>query len=113
MDRRLLTLLWGVMACTPRVPVPPTGPHVGDEPVEVPYPPPPARAEVLPPEPRDDALWIDGYWSWTGSDYAWVPGSWQPPRAGYYYAPATTVRRRNGGLLYFEGHWHPEAARSK
>jgi hypothetical protein len=68
---------------------------------------------VLPAQPYEDSVWVDGYWSWNGSRFVWVPGAWSEPRPGYYYAPANTVRRRNGELLYYEGHWHPEASAAK
>ena len=94
-----------VAACAPRVPVPPAGPHTSDTPELVPYPPPPARVEVIPSPPGPDALWIDGHWFWTAGGYAWHPGRWEKPRAGAHYAPATTVRRSNGELLYYVGSW--------
>lgn len=92
-------------ACASRIPVPPTGPHQHDTPVLVPYPPPPARVEVIPDPPEPEALWIDGHWVWTAGGYAWQPGHWDKPRPGAHYAPATMVRRRNGELLYYVGAW--------
>ena len=101
-----ITLLIG--ACAPRVPVPPTGPHTHDTPELVPYPPPPARVELIPPTPGPDALWIDGHWMWTAGGYAWRAGGWEQARAGAHYAPATMVRRSNGELLYYVGSWQSD-----
>ncbi len=93
------------LGCAPRIPAPPTGPHKQDTPVLVPYPPPPARVEVIPDQPEPEALWIDGHWVWTAGGYAWQPGQWDKPRPGAHYAPATMVRRRNGELFYYVGAW--------
>jgi hypothetical protein len=116
MSARLAWLGVALAACSPRVPLPPRGPHVGDEPLVVPYPAPASRPEILREPPDEEAVWIDGHWSWTGGDWQWVAGGWEAPRPGYYYAPAATVRRYNGELFYFEGHWHraaPPATRAK
>jgi len=106
---RVVALVLGAtllaMACAPRIPVPPTGPHQDDTPVLVPYPPPPARVEAVPPQPAPDAVWIDGHWQWTAGGYAWQGGRWDQPRPGAHYAPATMVRRRNGELFYYVGSW--------
>ncbi len=99
--------LVGLLGCAPRVPVPPSGPHEADTPVIVPYPPPPARVQMLSPRPNDAAVWVDGCWSWTRERFVWLPGGWQrPPHPDAYYAPATTVRGRNGKLFYYVGAWH-------
>jgi hypothetical protein len=112
--RLVLILLAGIVllmaACAPRVPVPPTGPHRQDTPELVPYPPPPARVELIPPAPAPEALWIDGHWIWTAGGYAWHAGRWEPARVGAHYAPATTVRRSNGELLYYVGSWQSDPA---
>jgi hypothetical protein len=97
------------LGCAPRVPVPEPAGHEGDLPIAVPYPPPAARAETLPPPPHDHAVWLDGYWRWTGADYRWMAGRWVTPPAGMGYAPATTLRRRNGELLYYEPGWRRPA----
>jgi hypothetical protein len=105
---RSLPLL-AFMACTPIVPGPPLRSHTGDTPLEVPYPPPAARAEELPQQPSEDAVWIDGFHRWTGRDYLWTPGAWVVPEPGATYAPPSVVRRRGGDLLYYEGRWHGTA----
>ncbi len=116
-----MRLAWLVLlaACAPHVAVPPNGLHSGDEPAIVPYPPPAAQVEILPPRPSGDALWIDGYWEWTGTGFAWQRGRWDvSPAPGAYYARATTVRSPNGQLFYYTGRWHlsdgrPVASRSE
>ncbi|WP_428408349.1 hypothetical protein [Hyphococcus sp.] len=44
--------------------------------------PPPPRRIIIPPRPSPAAIWINGYWRWTGADYVWIDGFWEhnPPR---------------------------------
>jgi len=85
-------------------------------------PPEPTRVEHLPPRPSEDAVWIDGRWSWAGRRWVWIPGSWEVPPGGGYYAPPAIVRipvpvYEDGGtekvlrgygmtLMFIPGHWH-------
>ena len=70
-----------------------------------PYPPPPKRAEIPPPAPSVDVLWLVGHWSWDGAKYGWTPGH-------YVQRPTPTANWRpgywdqdSGGWLWTEGHW--------
>jgi hypothetical protein len=70
-------------------------------------PPPPPVREAPPPPPAPQAVWIAGYWHWTGLQYTWIPGHWEFAQAGaawraphywvregvYYYEPGGWVRR--------------------
>lgn len=105
-----LVMLGAVLGCAPRVPVAPEGPHTGDTPVTVPYPPPAARPETVPPQPAPLAVWVDGQWVWGGDAYSWQRGKWVVPVEGAYYARPQIVRRVGGGLVYFGGSWHRPAA---
>jgi hypothetical protein len=60
--------------------------------------PPPPYQEVVPLMPFAGAVWIGGYWGWSGGRHQWVPGYWERPRAGYRYEPH---RWENRG-----GHWN-------
>jgi hypothetical protein len=73
---------------------------------QVEYPPPPARVEFIPDEPKaPGAVWIDGEWTWQGRRWAWKPGRWIATPAGASFSPWTSVRDP-GGLLYVaEGKW--------
>lgn len=44
--------------------------------------PPPPRRVAIPPRPVTGAIWIDGYWNWTGVRFVWVDGFWErnPPK---------------------------------
>lgn len=87
------------LGCGPMLPTVPEASHAGDVPVRVPYPPPPARVDIVPPPPSEDALWADGTWVWSGRDYSWQAGGWQPP--GTVRAPMAVVRRASGELAFY------------
>ena len=112
MTRTTLSIL-GIVAlslgaCKQSTPEPKLGPHRGDEvPIEVPYPPPPARVEIIPKPPGDlkGPVWIDGEWQWRSRRWVWQAGRWEVPLSGGYYAPAATVRLSDGTLVFFKGTW--------
>ncbi len=73
--------------------------------MEVPYPPPPARVEYVPPRPSGDAVWIDGEWAWRGRRWAWRAGRWVVPPPNASFAPWTTVRDPLGTVHIAAGAW--------
>jgi hypothetical protein len=90
------------------LPIPKTAPHTGDEPVVVPYPPPPAHVEIVPPQPTSKGMvWVDGEWQWRAGKWVWKGGDWETPAPGACYAPPDTVRLTEGVLKHFAGAWHP------
>jgi len=100
-----------LIACAggPSVPEPARGPHVGADPVPVPFPPPPARPDVIgaPPPEALDPGWIDGQWMWPGRQWVWEPGQWwERPRDQVYAAPAVGSLA-DGQLAWLEGRWRP------
>ncbi len=67
--------------------------------------PPPIRVETQTVAPGPNYIWTRGYWQWTGTRYAWVPGR-------YVVRPRTTAvwvegqwQRRPGGWVWVAGHW--------
>ena len=62
---------------------------------EVMVAPPPARVEVIPPEPYVGAVWVSGRWLWRGGRHVWMDGSYVRPRPGYVYAPHTWTAHAN------------------
>lgn len=98
-----------LFGCTPVsiIPVPPTGPHIGEVPALVPYPAPAARVEVVGQAPASmkDAVWIDGEWLWKSRRWVWQGGHWDLPLPGGYYAPPVTVRLGDGALAHYAGAW--------
>ena len=70
----------------------PGGPIVAD------VAPPQPYTEVVPVMPYPGAIWIGGYWGWSGGRHNWVPGRWDQGRPGYAWTPH---RRESRG-----GHWY-------
>lgn len=66
--------------------------------IYVDVPPPQPYAEVVPVLPYPGALWIGGYWGWSGGRHQWVPGHYEHPRPGYRYEPHRWENSR--------GQWH-------
>lgn len=80
---------------------PPTRPLA----VVAPYQPPAKRAEIPPPAPSTDALWLVGHWHWDGSKFAWIPGGYvQRPSSSANWLPGYW-EQDSGGWRWTEGHW--------
>jgi hypothetical protein len=114
MDRlRLLTaaaIVFATAACGSSLPLARTS-AVKDQDrvyVDVPYPPPAAQVEVIPPAPDRAAVWVDGEWSWKGRRWAWEPGGWVlPPHKDAFFAPwAIAIRPEDGTMRFSPGSWH-------
>jgi hypothetical protein len=73
--------------------------------VEVPYPPPAARVEVVPPRKGALDVWVDGQWDWDGDVWQWTAGSWVKPPANAYFTPWKAERREDGRLLFARASW--------
>ena len=108
----VLLVALSVAACSAHLPTPRTGPHLGEQPAIVPFPPPPGKVEVIPPRPPAlrDPVWIDGEWDWTGRRWQWKDGAWSDQAPDAYYAPPTTLRASDGTLEYLPGVWKKKAA---
>jgi hypothetical protein len=72
----------------------------------VPYPPPAAFAEVVPPAPNGDALWIDGHWAWRGGTFVWERGGWVLPPTGSRFAHWRIRYSQDGTLQFAEEVWY-------
>jgi hypothetical protein len=72
--------------------------------VEVPYPPPAAHAEVIPPRPHSSDVWIDGQWSWDSKTWRWEPGRWVVPPAGAKFQP-WMITRSDARVLFAPATW--------
>src|SRR6266446_8503119 len=59
--------------------------------VLVTHAPPPVRVETQTVAPGSGYVWTGGYWRWTGTEYAWVPGTW--------------VVRSRPGAVWVAGQW--------
>jgi hypothetical protein len=72
---------------------------------EIALAPPPARVEVAPPAPYAGAVWIDGYWDWSGGRHVWRAGHYERPRPGYIWV-GRRWERRGHGWRASGGRWH-------
>jgi hypothetical protein len=98
-------MLLGAAGCG-ALPRPPTGPvPPGAAGEEVPYPPPPARVETVPPRHADGEVWIDGQWDWEGEAWRWLSGAWVSPPPNAYFTPWTTTLESNGRFLFVRATW--------
>lgn len=100
--------LLAIVACGSKLPRPPYTAQPTSALAEIPYPPPPARAESVPPKPREGAVWIDGEWVWRARRWSWRPGRWVTAPPGARFAPWVTVRDRTGALYLASGAWRAE-----
>ncbi len=74
---------------------------------EVPYPPPAALAETVPPEPaRDGLVWVDGDWTFRGRSFTWQRGGWFVPPENASYARSSTVFTPDGRILFAPATWY-------
>ena len=70
-----------------------------------PYPPPAKRAEIPPPAPSTDVLWLVGHWQWDGAKFAWTPGHYvQRPSPSANWLPGYWEQDFSG-WRWTEGHW--------
>jgi len=94
-----LATLGGVVTMAPPAEA---GVHVG---IYVPVAPPPPRREYRPVAPGPRAVWVPGYWRWTGHGHVWVGGVWRvPPRRYHEWVPGHW-RHAPGGWVWIDGHW--------
>ncbi|RIJ14813.1 YXWGXW repeat-containing protein [Henriciella mobilis] len=84
----------------------PPGPGPGTHVVYIQKAPPPSRRVTIPPRPVSGAIWISGYWEWSGVEFRWVDGYWErnPPR-GKRWTAGHWVETRNG-WYWSPGRWH-------
>ena len=73
--------------------------------VYAPMAPPPVQYEVVPALPFAGAVWVGGYWNWSGGRHVWVPGRYVRPRSGYHWQPHHWERGPRGGWALQGGIW--------
>ncbi|MDD2763514.1 MAG: YMGG-like glycine zipper-containing protein [Opitutaceae bacterium] len=73
--------------------------------VDEPPPPPAPPTEVVTVQPGPAAIWVGGYWVYTGYRYEWVRGHWEvpPPHCRSFVTPHWG--RRRGNYVYIQGYW--------
>jgi hypothetical protein len=67
--------------------------------------PPPSPVDEAPSSrPAPQAIWVTGYWHWTGMQYTWIPGHWDTPPPGHRWrAPRYSLH--DGVYVYEPGGW--------
>jgi len=108
-DSAVMVLGALAFACAPALHHPTYAPQPSDALVAVTQPPPPARVEVLPVRPSEQAVWVDGQWVWRRGRWAWLSGRWVAPPQGAVFLPWVFVRGADGHLWYAPGTWHDAA----
>ena len=43
------------------------------------------------PTPRQNQVWIEGYWEWGGAQWVWREGYWESVRVNEIWVPGTIV----------------------
>ena len=66
--------------------------------------PPAPYVEAIPAIPYPGAIWIGGYWGWSGHRHQWVGGRWERPRPGYGWNPYRWEQRGNRWQFH-QGGW--------
>jgi hypothetical protein len=98
-------------ACGGGLPRPETAPQPQTAFVEVPYPPPAARVETVPPRPERGGVWVDGQWSWDGARWDWTPGGWVLPARDARFARWALQLLPDGRLRFAPAAWRDKAGR--
>jgi hypothetical protein len=94
-------------ACGAALPAPERTEHPLSSYDEVPYPPPAALAETVPPRPHaPGVVWIDGEWVFRGTTYEWRRGGWVVPPPRSRFAPWRAWYRPDGRLMLASGTWY-------
>jgi len=109
MARCLLAIAMPLLlfACGATLPAPAPAEHPLSAYVEVPYPPPAALAETIPPRPAGlNVVWIDGEWRYHGRGYVWRRGGWVAPPPGSRFGAWRSWYRRDGRLMLAPGTWY-------
>ena len=75
--------------------------------IVAPNPPPPIQAEVPPPAPGPEMVWMSGHWGWDPEtrSYVWVGGEYAaPPRPRAAWMPGRWIQRPEG-WVWEDGRW--------
>lgn len=67
--------------------------------------PPRAQVEIRTSAPGRGHVWIDGYQSWDGDRYRWVPGRWEMAPSGNRKWAKGRWRSHRGQWYWVDGRW--------
>lgn len=65
----------------------------------------PVSPDAMVPQPSPNAVWVPGYWEWTGAQYVWAPGYWAVPPAGCTVFVQGGWIFHGGGYYYRRPYW--------
>ena len=68
-------------------------------------PPPPPMMEPVIVSPGPGYVWVQGYQTWNGNRYVWVPGHWESRPMGMHRWVAGHWRHNGHGWYWVPGHW--------
>ena len=108
MKASCLVFALALLGCGSSLPTPAATEHPLSAYIPVPYPPPAALAETVPPQPKRDGglIWLDGEWVFHGDSFVWRRGGWVLPPPGCRFAAWRTWYRRDGRLMMARGAWY-------
>lgn len=99
-----LPLMGLAMACGSSLERPPSMAAPRGSFLEVPYPPPPGKVELVPEQPKG-SRWVDGEWTWEANRWRWQEGGWFEVPPGIFYSRGQTKRPGDTRLLYANPTW--------
>ncbi|MGA2695440.1 MAG: hypothetical protein ABSE92_05240 [Terriglobales bacterium] len=68
-------------------------------------PPPPPLVETVVVSPGPGYYWVQGYQSWNGARYVWVPGHYEHVPAGRHRWIPGHWAHNGRGYYWVDGHW--------
>ena len=95
----------GLSACVVAPPARRVAYPVDEQIIEANVPPPAPYTEIVPAAPYPGAVWVGGYWGWSGGRHHWVTGRWAQPRPGYAWRPHRWEQGPRGGWYLRGGFW--------
>lgn len=67
--------------------------------------PPAPYVETIPVAPFAGAVWIGGFWDWSGGRHVWRPGHYERPRPGFSYRQPGWTHGSDGRWMLHRGGW--------
>ena len=67
--------------------------------------PPAPYVESIPIAPFAGAIWIGGFWDWSGGRHVWRPGHYERPRPGFIYRQPGWTHGPDGRWMLHRGGW--------
>lgn len=64
------------------------------------HPPPAALPEIVPEQPAESSVWLDGYWTFGSDNWIWVRGGWIDGSSGVHFVLSRFWYGENGVLKF-------------